>query len=194
VQRFWTGFAVSSALWAAAAAYLFFALGFRPPVAETELAGEPLEGDATAAVEPEIEAPTKRRRWRTRSPQGARTPQGLATTGDDLGEEGTRSIDMEGEGGEQQLTGAQIDAGFDGAMGRVRRCLVLMAGDDAVTGRVIFGLRIAPSGQVRAVQLSGPAAATTGEAGDCLSNAARSIRFPTFDGPEMVVRYPLTLE
>jgi hypothetical protein len=76
----------------------------------------------------------------------------------------------------------------------VRRCLVLMAGDDPVRGRVTFGLRIAPTGQVRAVQLQGPAAATTGEAGDCLRAAARALRFPSFDGPEMVARYPLHLE
>ena len=103
-------------------------------------------------------------------------------------------LDMGAAGGEQQLSGAQIEAAFDGGMGRIRRCLVLMAGEDAVTGRLTFGLRVAGDGQVRAVSLSGPRAATTGDAGECLRGAARALRFPTFDGPEMVVRYPLTLE
>jgi hypothetical protein len=103
-------------------------------------------------------------------------------------------LDMGAAGGEQQLSGAQIEATFDGGVGRIRRCLVLMAGEDAVTGRLTFGLRVAGDGQVRAVSLSGPRAATTGDAGECLRGAARALRFPTFDGPEMVVRYPLTLE
>ena len=79
-------------------------------------------------------------------------------------------------------------------MGRIRRCFILAAGDEPVRGTLTFGMRIAGSGSVSAVNLSGPAAVTTGESGDCLRSAARAIRFPTFDGPEMVVRYPITLE
>ena len=91
-------------------------------------------------------------------------------------------------------SGAQIDAAFDGAMPRIRRCFVLAAGDDPVTGRLTFGMRIAGSGRVSAVNLSGPAAVTAGECGECLREAARNISFPSFDGPEMVARYPITLE
>jgi hypothetical protein len=105
-----------------------------------------------------------------------------------------RTIDGEGTGGEQQLSGAQIEAGFDGAMGRIRRCFLLAPGELPITGRIVFGLRIAGSGQVQAVQLSGPAALTTGDTGECLRSVARAIRFPPFDGPEMVVRYPILLE
>ena len=105
-----------------------------------------------------------------------------------------RTVDGEGSGGEAQLSGAQIDAAFDAAMPRIRRCFVLAAGNDPVVGRLTFGMRIAGSGHVSAVNLSGPAAATTGECGDCLRTAARSISFPSFDGPEMVARYPITLE
>ena len=56
-----------------------------------------------------------------------------------------------GGGGEQQLTGGQIETAFDGAMGRIRRCFVLAAGDEPVRGRLTFGLRVAGSGRVTAV-------------------------------------------
>lgn len=193
VSRFWAGFGIASLVWAAVGAYFFFVVGVRPPEEEIEVAEAPVQ--EVAPVEIEESAPRRRRgrRGASGTTEEGSTPTGSATTGDDLGEDEMRTIDMEG-GGEQQLTSAQIDAGFDGAMGRIRRCLVLMAGSDEVSGRVTFGMRIAPSGEVRAVQLSGPAAATTGEAGDCLRTAARAIRFPSFDGPEMIVRYPLTLE
>lgn len=129
-----------------------------------------------------------------RAERPQRTPRGEATTGDDLGEPAARTIDMEGSGGEQQLSDAQVDAAFDRAFPRMRRCLALAAGDEAVHGRVAFTVRIAPSGRVGGVRLSGPAAVTTGEAGDCLRGAARGISFPSFDGPEMTVRWHLTLD
>lgn len=195
MSRFWAGFAVSSILWAALGAYLALVEGFAPPA-------EPLPAPLTEAPaldeEPaEEEARPRRRRRRrhrrSRAPQGS-TPTGVATTGDDLGENEMRTLDLGSAGGEQQLSSAQVEAGFDAAMGRIRRCLVLMEGDDPVTGRLTFGLRIAGSGTVQRVQLSGPRAATTGEAGACLRSAARQIRFDTFDGPDTFVRYPITLE
>lgn len=196
MSRFWGGFVVASTLWAAGLGYLVLVEGYGPP-SEPEalpLADEPI---AEEIVE-EDETPHRRRRRRrgrtTGAPRGAQTPTGSATVGDDLREDEMRSLDMGGAGGEQQLSSAQIEAGFDGAMGRIRRCLVLMEGDDAVSGRLTFGLRVASNGRVEAVQLSGPRAATTGEAGACLQSAARAISFPSFDGPTMVVRYPLTLE
>ena len=196
MSRFWAGFALSSVLWIAAAGAAY-SLGFL----QLEQASLP-EAAVAPPVEPEVAevetAPSGRRgrpRRGTSSTAPRRTtPEGEATTGDDLGELGMRTIEGDGAGGEQQLGAAQIDQAFDGAMGRIRRCLVLIEGDDPVRGRVTFGMRIGPDGSVRAVQLSGPAAATTGEAGSCLQAAARAIRFPSFDGPEMLVRYPLTLE
>lgn len=202
VSRFLAGFAAATLLWAGALAGLHLGLGWGPPVdEEIALEDEPIE---IAAEEPE--EPTTRRRRRG-GRRGARrgadgvaastessVPRGEATTGDDLGEGELRMIDGEGQGGEQQLTGGQIDAGFDGSMNRIRRCFILAAGDEPVRGRLVFGMRIAANGRATAVNLSGPAAVTTGDSGDCLRTAARSIQFPSFDGPEMVVRYPITLE
>jgi hypothetical protein len=62
-----------------------------------------------------------------------------------------------------------------------------------VSGKLVFGLRISGQSGVTRVNLEGPAAITRSEAGDCLRKAARSIRFRTFNGPDMLVRYPLTL-
>lgn len=184
-------------LWAAALGVLVGMLGWGPPEEEVEAVVALAEVDE---VPPEDEAPTKRARRRHRGPGGEEVaderpaPTGNATTGDDLREGEMRTVDGEGSGGEAQLSGAQIDAAFDTAMPRIRRCFVLAAGNDPVTGRLTFGMRIAGSGRVAAVNLSGPAAATTGECGDCLREAARNITFPSFDGPEMVARYPITLE
>ena len=184
-------------LWAAALGVLVGMLGWGPPEEEVEAVVALAEVDEAPAKD---EAPTKRTRRRRRGPGGEEVveeraaPTGNATTGDDLREGEMRTVDGEGSGGEAQLSGAQIDAAFDAAMPRLRRCFVLAAGSDPVTGRLTFGMRIAGSGRVAAVNLSGPAAATTGECGDCLREAARNIAFPSFDGPEMVARYPITLE
>jgi len=201
VPRFLAGFAAASLLWVGAAAALHLGLGWGPPPEEPTA---PLGAEPEAMPEPEAATAGRRRirRQRVERPAsgggggspGARVPTGEATTGDDLREGEMRVVDGMATGGEEQLTGPQIDAGLDGAMGRIRRCFLLAAGDDAVTGTLTFGMRIAGSGQVTAVNLSGPAAVTTGEAGDCLRGAVRAVRFPSFDGPEMLVRYPITLE
>lgn len=200
VSRFVAGFATATVIWGGALAALHLGLGWGPPPASEEV-----EAEAPAEVAAAPEEPTTKRRSGRRSGgrRGARgdgasspsaAPTGDAVTGDDLREGEMRVIDGEGTGGEAQLTGGQIDAAFDGAMGRIRRCFVLAAGDDPVRGRLVFGLRIAGTGRATAVNLSGPAVVTTGDCGECLREAARAIRFPTFDGPEMVVRYPITLE
>ncbi len=197
MSRFWGGFSVACVLWAGAGAYLHLGLGYGPPAPTPVVAAA--EPEVVEAEEPaEAEArPRRRRRRRRRGAARAgrgQTPTGNATSGDDLGEGEMRTLDMGASGGEQQLRGSQIDAGFDTVMGGIRRCLFLIPGDADVRGRVMFGMRIAGSGRVTRVNLRGPRAATTGEAGACLRRTARSIQFDSFDGPEMVVHYPFTLE
>ncbi len=197
MAKFFLGFGVATLLWGAALGVLVGVLGWGPPQEEPEAVVAIAE---TEEAPVEDEEPTRRQRRRRRAGGGTEAaeersaPTGNATTGDDLREGEMRTIDGEGSGGEAQLSGAQIDAAFDGAMPRIRRCFVLAAGDDPVTGRLTFGMRIAGSGRVSVVNLSGPAAVTAGECGECLREAARNISFPSFDGPEMVARYPITLE
>lgn len=192
MARFALGFLVATLLWAGAAAALHLGLGWGPPAPPEA----PVEVAAVDEPVPEEPAGTTRRRRRPggRTDRSAAVPTGEATTGDDLREGEMRTIDGEGTGGEEQLSGAQVEGAFDGAMGRIRRCFILAPGDEPITGTLTFGLRIAGTGRVSAVNLTGPRALTTGEPGDCLRDAARGISFPTFDGPEMVVRYPITLE
>lgn len=198
MAKFFSGFGAATLVWALVGAGLVFGLGWGPPPPEPP----PEEEVVVVETEAAPEEPATRRRRRPRRSGGGDTresgsgsvPSGEATTGDDLREGEMRTIDGEGTGGEAQLSGGQIEQAFDGAMPRIRRCFVLAAGDEPVRGRLTFGMRIRGSGEVSAVNLSGPAAVTTGECGDCLRTAARGIRFPSFDGPEMVARYPITLE
>ncbi|MEM7607143.1 MAG: hypothetical protein AAF411_17460 [Myxococcota bacterium] len=192
--RFVSGFLVASALWGAAAyAYLNGLL----PLAEPELAAAPPV--EKAAEEEEVrEAPSMRRRRRrgrrTRRAASMQLGNGEVATGDDLGEGGPRELNADGTGGESQLSAAQIESEFDARFGGIQRCLVLVPPEETPRGRLTFGLRIAGSGRVTRVNLRGPASVTRSEAGDCLRRIARGMRFPTFDGPEMVTRYPITLE
>lgn len=210
MRRFWVGFGagaivvagVAAVGWATGVVAITWPTSGDEAVAVDDADEDVVEGDG--GIEPSSRG--RRRRGRrgggaqprdeiaSRDERPVRSPRGEATTGDDLAEPAARTIDMEGSGGERQLSDAQIDAAFDRAFPRMRRCLTLAAGDDPVHGRVAFTVRIAPSGRVSGVRLSGPAAVTTGEAGDCLRGAARGISFPSFDGPEMTVRWHLTLD
>ncbi len=119
---------------------------------------------------------------------------GEATTGDDLGGPEAHNLDLNAAGGEQQLTGHEIEQGFDSVFPQVKRCLILAAGDEPLSGKIVFGLRITGHGGVTRVNLSGPSAITKSEAGGCLRKAAQGIHFRTFNGPDMLVHYPLTLQ
>lgn len=120
--------------------------------------------------------------------------QGEATTGDRLGGPETRDLNAATAGGEEQLRNHEVESGFDRAFPAVRRCLLLVASEDPVRGKLVFGMRISGTGQVTKVNLKGPAAITRGEAGDCMRKAVRKIKYRTFDGPDMLVHYPMTLE
>jgi hypothetical protein len=201
VLRFLVGFLVASMLWAALAGALyakgFLSLGREEPAQELAAAADDSADDEAQ------KDPKKRRRnkrpARSQSGAAARSdgdgralPQGNATTGDEIDWAGDRQVDM--GAGEAQLSGKAIEAGFDSVMSRVRRCLVLVPAEGEVTGKLIFGMRVGGDGQPRAVNLSGPAVVTSGESGSCLRQAAQSIRFPKFDGPDMLFKYPVTLQ
>jgi len=197
VSRFAAGFLTATVIWLAAASAAWF-VWLRPDTTLV-VASAPTE-DVDAGVEAEPARRGRRgrgRRGRRQAPRGQASSEDLTrveTRGDDLGGTDPRSLDLTGNGGEAQLSGSQIEAGMDGAMGGIRRCLVLAAGDDPVRGRLVFGLRVSPEGRVTRVNLRGPRQVTSGECGECLERAARRAHFPSFDGQDMVVHYPLTLE
>jgi hypothetical protein len=193
VPRFLAGFLTATLLWGG----LLFAhsrgildLGIDP--VEDEALADASAEQATA----EEPGPTRRKRG-ARGRAGARKDRrysGEAMTGDDLGDPELRNLEAAKAGGEEQLLGSEIERGFDSVFPQVRRCLMLAAGEEPVTGKLVFGLRISGQGGVERVSLQGPAAITQSEAGDCLRKAAREIRFRTFNGPDMLVHFPLMLQ
>jgi hypothetical protein len=206
VRAFLSGFLVASGLWGALAfLYLRGQLDFMFPEEEVAPAAS-----TVAAVDPESVGPPtkgkrrglKRPRLQRRAPgtsasadaprNGDSTGSGSTTIGDDLGWDKQRNMDM--AAGEAQLSGTQIDAGFDSVMGRIRRCLILVPSDGELTGKLLFGMRVGGDGKPRAVNLSGPSVVISGESGSCLRGAAQNIRFPSFDGPDMLFKYPITLQ
>lgn len=162
----------------------------------------PQEEAASTEADDEPEAADKSgrpKRKRSLAPKTRRAPSGQVEdrdmlTGDDLGENGARNVDMHAGGGEEQLRGTEIEKGFDAAFPQIRRCLVLAASDEPARGKLTFGLRISGQGKVTAVNLSGPSSVSSGECGACLRKAASSMQFRSFNGPDMVVHYPVTLD
>jgi hypothetical protein len=196
VTRFFLGFVLATALYSALAGGLYARGWLRlgaapePPILA---ASEPLDEDGPEdRKRGKRKRPTRVDRPRRVDEASPALPRGEATTGDDLDWNGERQVDM--AGGEQQLTGKQIEDGFDGAMAKIRRCLVLVPAEGEVTGKLTFGMRVGGDGTPRAVNLSGPAVVTTGESGGCLRKAAEAIRFAKFAGPDMLFKYPITLQ
>lgn len=196
--RFFLGFLTASVIWGALATLAY--LGILPfPSAEPP--GEEAVAVSDGAIEEVEEGPgkTKRRRLkRARSESGAAAgrdrsgDQSQQQVGDDLNWDGTRQVDM--GAGEEQLSGKAIESGFDSVMNKIRRCLILVPADGEIKGQLLFGMRVGGDGRPRAVQLTGPAIVTGGESGSCLRDAAQSIRFATFDGPDMLFKYPVNLQ
>jgi hypothetical protein len=197
VPRFLAGFLTASLLWGG--------LLFAQARGIIHINLEPDEPIASVETEPQDspdDSPDPQRRKRSgrkrapgdRDNKEQRRFSGDALSGDDLGDPELRNLNADQAGGEEQLLGSEIERGFDGVFPQVKRCLMLAAGDEPVSGKLVFGLRITGQGGVAAVNLAGPAAVTRSEAGDCLRKTAKSIRFRSFNGPDMLVHYPLTLQ
>jgi hypothetical protein len=191
VQRFLAGFLAASVVWVG----LLYAhstglvdLGISPPEEEEVVVAE------VAPEDPAEPNARKRAKRGARAGKDKKRYSGDSTTGDDLGGPEARNLEAANAGGEEQLLGTEIERGFDGVFPQIRRCLMLAAGEDEVSGKLVFGLRIEGAAGVTKVNLAGPSAITQGEAGDCLRKAARSIAFRRFNGPDMLVHYPVTLQ
>ncbi len=193
MSRFLAGFALGSLFWGGFVySYTrgWIDISLEPPAppdeqqSGTEAAGTDRTGKASRS---------RRGKTSAHKPHGAARSE-PGTSGDDLGENAARTVEMGSAGGEEQLAGTEIEKGFDSVFPQVRRCLILAASDEPAHGKLVFGLRISGEGKVTAVNLTGPTSVTGGDAGACLRKAALAIHFRTFHGPEMVVHYPLTLE
>lgn len=188
--RFVLGFVVASLMWGGAAVYLHQQGQLFPPDPEPLVAAS--ETTDTPVSAPKPKHGKKKRRVGAQNTETGADGNATQTVGEDIGWDAEQRIDM--VGGEQQLTGSQIEAGFDSAMPGIRRCLVLVPADGEISGKLVFGMRVGPNGTPKAVNLTGPRIVTGGEAGDCLRRVAQSIRFAAFQGPDMVFKYPITLQ
>ncbi|HKP64385.1 MAG TPA: hypothetical protein VJV78_46930 [Polyangiales bacterium] len=196
MSKFFSGFALASLLWGVfLVAYKqgFIPISLEPEAPPQEATAEPTDEEPDTADKP---GRPRRKRSVASKPRraGAQTEDREALTGDDLGEDSTRTVDMHGAGGEEQLRGTEIEKAFDGAFAQIRRCLILAASDEPAHGKLTFGVRIAGSGKVTAVNLSGPSSVSQGECGACLRKAASAMQFRSFNGPDMVIHYPITLD
>ena len=198
-MRFFLGFLTASVIWGALATLAY--LGILPfpsarPAGEEEVA---------AVTEATVEEPDPSGKSKHRKVKRARAGAGTSVggrdrsgdqneqqVGDDLDWGGARQVNM--GAGEEQLSGKEIESGFDSVMNKIRRCLILVPADGEIKGQLLFGMRVGGDGRPRAVQLTGPSIVTGGESGSCLRETAQSIRFATFDGPDMLFKYPVTLQ
>lgn len=193
MSRFLAGFLIGS-LVAVGAAFGARALGlltleWGPP----QVATAAPDGDLQASKREPDPAKRKRKPVRPHSARSHQPGNAEAQSGDDLGAGEARELDLAQGGGEEQLLPREVEQAFDQNFAQVRRCLVLVDTDAPVRGTVKFGLRISGRQGVTRVNLTGPSAVTTGEAGDCLRKAARGLKLRSFNGPDMVVHYPVVL-
>jgi hypothetical protein len=190
VPRFLAGFALASLVWLGA-----LLGGLWLGVFTIDLTTDPPAADDATAQVPVAEknAPDKRKKRATRPAREGRRLSGESTAGDELGPDGIRNLDLNNQGGEEQLLDREIEQAFDRSFPQIRRCLSLAAGDEPVRGTLTFGLRISGREGITRVNLNGPSAITQSEAGECLHKAVRAMHLRSFNGPDMVVHYPLTL-
>jgi hypothetical protein len=159
-----------------------------PPGDETNLA-DPSQDDT-----PDKPARARKKRATVAKRAVRSSASGDSTVGDDLRENEAKNLNVGANGGEEQLRGTEIEQAFDAVFSQIRRCLVLAADDEPARGKLVFGLRISGAGKVNGVNLSGPSSVAQGEAGACLRKAASGLHFRSFNGPDMVIHYPITLE
>jgi hypothetical protein len=190
VPRFLAGFALASLVWLGA---LLAGLGLGVFTIDFTTDAPPT-GDAAAQVPAaEKNAPNKRKKRSPRPARDGRRLSGESTAGDELGPDGLRNLDLNSQGGEEQLLDREIEQAFDQSFPQIRRCLILASGEEPVRGTLTFGLRISGREGITRVNLNGPSAITQSEAGECLRKAVRAMHLRSFNGPDMVVHYPLTL-
>lgn len=160
--------------------------------------------DATAveAAPDESDRKTPRRRKgkrRIRRKPGSPMPEETydlseGVAGDALGTPGAKELTMGSAGGEDQLSAKEIDQGIDRVFRGIERCLVLAPPGAPTTGKLTVGMSIASNGAVTKVNLKGPGVMITGEVGACFRRIVKTIRYRSFDGPSMVVHYPIVFD
>lgn len=203
MKQFLAGIIISSIVWGG----LIFAEkeGMMHLFFEAETLTESKESapDETKISATEIQETKKGkgRRGKGRRKSASGSPMPLNTydmnegiSGDALDGPGGKELSMGAAGGEDQLSSQEIDQGIDRVFKGIERCLLSLPPDAPAAGKIVFGMNIASSGQVTKVNLKGPNVMISGETGACFRRTVQSIRFRSFDGPDMVAHYPVTFD
>jgi hypothetical protein len=119
--------------------------------------------------------------------------KGSGISGDNL-KAGSREVAAGAAGAEEQLSGRQIDAGIDRVFNGIQRCLMLMPPDAPSRGKIIIGMYITSAGNVTKVNLKGPNSMVKKECGACIRRMVKTIKYPSFNGPDMTVHYPVIFD
>jgi hypothetical protein len=204
MKQFIAGILTASLIWAGV--FIAQAKGVIDLFGEEEVSDQALEPTAAASSPPLSKKAVKKRGKRRRPRRGGnRTASGNpmpantydlseGMAGDALDGPGGKSLSMGSAGGEDQLSPGEIDQGIDRVFKGIERCLLTLPPDAPATGKVVFGMNIASSGRVTKVNLRGPNVMIKGETGACFRRTVKSIRFRSFDGPDMVAHYPVVFD
>ncbi|MBN2530273.1 MAG: hypothetical protein JXR76_28035 [Deltaproteobacteria bacterium] len=201
MKLFLLGASISSFIWLTVvyAQSQGFIEVFEPPQASDEIVTAPFVPDTEVDIA--VEAPKKKKRIRRkRRYQNQKAPAasdlgyetGEGESGDEL-QAGTRNVAM-GGGGEEQLSNGEIENAIDQRFNGIQRCLTLMPPDAPNTGKLVIGISISGDGSVTQVNLKGPNAMVKGDTGACFRRIVKAIRFRSFNGPDMIVHYPIIFE
>lgn len=192
MKGFAAGFVTASAI-----AFGVWAYWLRPPP-------EVLEPEApvvAAAPEPEAPAKTKKRGRRVAGAGGTTPAGGSGETWDDRGisddlTPAALNLDVGAEGGERPISNDDVESTISKNWNRINRCILLDAADRTTPakGTVRLGIRIRPNGSVAAVTAAAPAELQGGTVIPCLRTTVAALRFPSFEGSESVVTYPIRIE
>ncbi len=208
MKQFMGGFIVASVLWAGVlVAQSFGMIDLFDPAnsRDAEMQADVAEIEISPSDEPRKKRRgkgkwAKRKRARRHKQQATGQPRGTeydmseGVKGDVLGTPGSRDLAMDGAEKEDQLSPSEIDKGIDRVFKGIERCLVLLPSDAPAQGKVVLGMEIASSGQVTKVNLKGPNTMIGGQTGACFRRKVKSIRYRSFDGPDMIAHYPIVFE
>jgi hypothetical protein len=117
------------------------------------------------------------------NPVRSGSPASPAATTDEAGDSGDDE--------ERPLPGELSRSAIAEAMGQIRTQIFACFQQYRVPGAAPLTYEVAGNGLIQSVRLAGPLAGTP--TADCLLEAARSARFPRFDGPVQTFTYPFFL-
>jgi hypothetical protein len=107
-----------------------------------------------------------------------------------------RNLDMNGNGGDEQLNEAILNAHMREVEYAINDCLAKGAcyqGSSLPNGRMDFTFRLLGSGKVESIAVTAPAGLSVFGIIPCARKAVADHVFPTYDGPAMTVRYNIEI-